>query len=108
MLRHSRQPSHTGATQQAKQQGFGLIVAMLASEKHLPCPHDLHERLVARIARRTFKARAGPHLHTHDAQGYAQAVADRLAMSRPRLGSSLQAMVDMDGADRRQIFDVGQ
>lgn len=38
MLRHSRQPSYTGATQQAKQQGFGLIVAMLASEKHLPTP----------------------------------------------------------------------
>ncbi|CAI8857898.1 Peptidoglycan-binding protein [Pseudomonas sp. IT-93MI4] len=35
-------------------------------------------------------------------QRNAQRIADRLTMFRPRIGRSLEAMVDMDGAERRQ------
>ncbi|MDT4847958.1 hypothetical protein FQZ97_820350 [compost metagenome] len=34
-LRHRRQSAHTGAAQQAEQQGLGLVVAVLGAEQDL-------------------------------------------------------------------------
>lgn len=81
---------------------------MLARKKHLPCAGHLSERLITCITGGPLKAGTRPHLHTHDAQGHAQAVADRSAMNRPAVSGSLQAMMDMDSTEGRQGFGFCQ
>lgn len=96
------------ATQQAKQQGFGLIVTMLAGEHHLPCPGHFGKRPVARLPRCALNAGTRLDLHTHHLQGHAQLVTYALAMTWPGIGGSLQTMMDMDCAEGRQGFGVCQ
>jgi hypothetical protein len=81
---------------------------MLAREHDLPCPDHLGKRLVTRLTGGALKTGARLDLYVHDAQGHAQAVAHRLTMTWPRVGGSLQAMVDMNGAERREVFGVGE
>ncbi|GAA0393318.1 hypothetical protein GCM10008969_13130 [Pseudomonas veronii subsp. inensis] len=105
---HGRQPLHPRAAQQTKQQGFGLIVAVLADEQYFSCPDHITECLIARITGRALQACACPHLHAHHPQGHAKGVTDRLAMTRPGIGRSLQAMVDMNSAKRRKLLSFGE
>jgi len=81
---------------------------VLADEQHFPCPDHLTECLIARITGRALQACASPHLHAHHLQGYAKGVTDRLTMSGPGIGCSLQAMVDMNSAERRKLLSFGE
>jgi hypothetical protein len=42
LRRHCRQSAHPGAAQQAKQQGFGLIVTVLAGQQHVAPVTDMN------------------------------------------------------------------
>ncbi len=64
--RHTGQPAHTGAAQQAKEQGFGLVISMLGSEQHFGRVQTLTEHRIARLPGRTLEARARRNLHLRD------------------------------------------
>ncbi len=102
LRRHRRKSADAGTAHQAKQQGFGLIITVLPGQQHVIRFGQRHERRVTRLPRRPLQAGAGLHRHPHYVQRHTQRIADRLTMRRPRIGRSLEAVVDMDGAERRE------
>ncbi|MNB89153.1 hypothetical protein D3C76_937300 [compost metagenome] len=104
LTRHTRQPAHAGPTQHTEQQGFRLIVAVLGGQQDLIGQYHFGERVITRVPRRTLQTGTGLHLHLNDLQRDAQRSAHRTTMFRPRIGHSLKAVMNMDGAQRRQGF----
>ena len=96
--RHGRQPAQSGTAQQTKEQGLGLVLAVLTCEQHLPSPEHLRECGIAGIPGRLFQAGTGRDLNMDDLELETQPITDRLAMLRPIISSGLQAMMDMDDA----------
>ncbi|MNG19750.1 hypothetical protein D3C84_1039430 [compost metagenome] len=68
----------------------------------------VNERRITRIAGCTLKACAGLHLDADDLQRHAQRITDRLTVIRPRVSRSLEAVMDMDGAQWRQGLGFGE
>src|SRR5690606_6476361 len=97
-------PAHTRTPQQTKQQGFGLIVTMLGAKQHFALPQPLTECRVTRAPRGLLQTRAWHHLDPDDFQRNVQLLADALAMPWPGIGRRLQAVVNMHGTERRQLF----
>ncbi|CRR32394.1 hypothetical protein PAERUG_E15_London_28_01_14_09662 [Pseudomonas aeruginosa] len=106
--RHRRQAAQARSTQQAEQQGLGLVVEVLRGEQHLSLAQARLECAIAGVARRLLDAAANGDLHPLDPQRDTQRPADRLAVRRPTVRRSLQAMVDMQRRQRRQGFAPGQ
>jgi hypothetical protein len=104
---HAGQPSHTGATQQAKQQGFRLIVAVLGGQQQFIGLNGFNESGIPRIPGRPLEAGARLDLNANDLQWHTQRITDRLAVFRPRICRSLKAVMDMESAQRRQGFGFG-
>ncbi|MNP50303.1 hypothetical protein D3C76_1445600 [compost metagenome] len=81
---------------------------MLAGQEDFAGTQGSAESGVARITGALFDAGAGGDLHTDDLQFDAQIVAQALAMIRPGISRSLQAVVDVNGAQWRQGLLAGQ
>ncbi|CAI8861654.1 hypothetical protein EMIT0215P_20185 [Pseudomonas serboccidentalis] len=81
---------------------------MLPGQQHVTRLGQRGERRITRFPRRPFKAGAGLHRHPNDLQRNAQRIADRLTMLRPRISRRLEAVMDMDGAQRRQGMVLGE
>ncbi|MNM67808.1 hypothetical protein D3C81_793510 [compost metagenome] len=73
---------------------------MLAGEQDIARAEHLPEGGIARISGRLFQAGAWGDLDVDDLEFNVEIVADGLAVGGPGVGSGLQAVVDMDGAQR--------
>ncbi|MCY1221781.1 hypothetical protein D9M72_338500 [compost metagenome] len=100
-FRHARQTAHARPAQQAEEQRFRLVVTMLGAQQHFPRPQLMAEGGVAGIPGSPFQAGAGVDLHPQHLQRHSQFVADPLAMPGPGISRRLQAVMDMDGGNRR-------
>ncbi len=92
---HRRRPAHTGATQQAEQQGLGLVVLVVTEGE--PVAIRLGERGMARRARGGLEAVGvgAIDLDAEDLQGNARGRAALDAGARPRGGIRAEAVVDV-------------
>ncbi|MNN07301.1 hypothetical protein D3C81_1201250 [compost metagenome] len=108
LTRHPGQSAHARSAQQAKQQGFRLIVAVLGSQQHFVGLNGFSEGVIPRIPSCTFKAGTRLHLHANHLQRHAQRSAHGTTMFRPRIGYGLKAVMHMDGVERRQGFGLGE
>ena len=89
LARHARQAADPRPAQQAKQQGFSLVIAMLPEQQHLPGTADRRKRLLARIPRCTLDTCARLHLHGNHLQGHSKPLTQCLTMGWPRIGRRL-------------------
>lgn len=95
------QTTHAGLRRaEDEKEGLGLVVAVLTGEQHLVCAQSFFEGVVAGIARGLFEAGARGYLDRDHVEFDTQGIADRLAMGGPGIGGGLQAVVDMNGAQR--------
>ena len=94
---HRRCAAHTTAAQQAKQQGFRLIVLMMTEDQ--PVARDAIERGVALISRRGFKSIVCVARNRHLEQGkrHFKLRTARGAGLGPGIGMRAQTMVHMRG-----------
>ncbi|MNQ89542.1 hypothetical protein D3C85_1048530 [compost metagenome] len=110
-LRHGRQPLHTGAAQQAKQQGLRLIVAMLRRQQNLAGSEPRTKSRITGPPRGALDTGARLHLHMLHLQRHSQRIAQATASRRPAIGNRLQAVMNMNGGKRRQrlaLRETGQ
>lgn len=101
LTRHGREPSYTGATQQTKQHGLGLIVLMLTGQQHLALLQRLLECGVTSLSSSLFKAGASCDVDVLNLQRNAKFFAHETTVFRPGVGNGLQTMVNVDGVERR-------
>ncbi|CAI8963749.1 hypothetical protein EMIT0P171_60083 [Pseudomonas sp. IT-P171] len=64
----------------------------------------LDERAISRITGCTLEAGAGPNLNVNDLQRYTQLITDRLAVFRPRISHSLEAVMNVYGVEIGEDF----
>ena len=107
-VRHRRQAPYPGATQQPIEQGFGLVILMLGQQQHLTRHHQFAKRCVSGLASGALQAGTRRDLHVLHIQGNAQLVTQPLTVRRPAFGNGLQAMMDVNGADWRQLMALGR
>ncbi|MNI58467.1 hypothetical protein D3C73_1135790 [compost metagenome] len=108
LARHPGQPPHPCPTQQPEQQGFGLIVTVLASQQQLMSPGDLDECGIPSVAGRLFKAGAGLDLNMDDSKRDTLGITHRLAVLGPGVGGGLQPVMDVNGRKGRQRMGLSQ
>lgn len=85
-----------------------MIITVLRSQKHLTGEKHLIERGITGVARRLLQTRTCPDLNLDDLKRHSQNLTHLAAMARPRRGNGLQAVVYMDGAQRRKTMVPGQ
>ncbi len=105
---HSRQAAHPGTAQQTKQQGLGLIVAVLRGQQQVTRIQPFGKARIARLPRRTLQARARLDLHAHYFERHAIGRAHLTAMRRPVVRRRLQTVMNMNRADWRHCMTLRQ
>lgn len=109
--RHGSQSAHTGTAQQAEQQRFGLIVAMLGRQQHLAFFEAHFDGGVACLPRRLLQAAPRLDLHAHHLERNPKRRANAPAVLRPGIRRGLQTVMNMDRPQRGKRFaprKVGQ
>ncbi|GHS83476.1 hypothetical protein PAGU2196_43100 [Pseudomonas sp. PAGU 2196] len=80
---------------------------MLAGEQHLTGAEHVRECRITGITGRLFETGAGGDLDVDHTKFDAEVGADVLAMGWPRVSGGLQAVMDMDGAQRGRGVGAG-
>ncbi|GAB0074711.1 hypothetical protein TOC8171_01080 [Pseudomonas syringae] len=97
LLGHGRQTAHPGTAQQAEQQGFSLIVTVLAGQQYIALAQPLGKRGVTRLSGGLLDACTGLDLHPNRFKRHTQRLTNLATMLRPRVGNGLQAVMNVDG-----------
>ena len=108
--RHGRHALHARSAQRLQQQCFGLVFAVMRRQQALVGREVRGERRVARVARRGLDRRAGRQVHRdgNDLQRNVQVLAKKSARVAEFARRRLQAMIDVQGAQRLQSLFVPQ
>ncbi len=82
---HRRQTVNAASTQQGKQQGLGLVVAVVSGQQEIPRSEQAGERPIARRAGHGLNALAGERceMQVPNGQGDPKDIALRLAVGGP-------------------------
>ncbi len=99
--RHRRGATHSRAAKKAEQQGFGLIVLMMAEGQ--PVAIHLRQRGMARFARRRFGALGviAPYVDAKGDEGHFQPCAQFTAEREPVVGVRAEPVVDVGRAEHK-------
>lgn len=108
--RHRRQAIHPCATQQSQQDGLGLIARMVRRQQHCTGWQLLAQRGIARLARSGLRPLWMLQLHPHaqHLQRHGPFTALCMAVRRPAIGTGLETVMHMDGAEIGQACHAGQ
>ncbi|CAM5397636.1 hypothetical protein SSTU70S_02933 [Stutzerimonas stutzeri] len=106
--RHGSQPAHTGTAQQAEQQRFGLIVAVLRGQQHFAFLEAQFDGVVARLPRRLLQAAPRLDLHVHYLELNPKRRTDAPTVLRPGIRRGLQAVMNMNRPQRGERFAPGK
>ncbi|GGJ20638.1 hypothetical protein GCM10009085_13470 [Pseudomonas avellanae] len=96
LLGHGRQTAHTGTAQQAEQQGFRLIVTVLAGQQYIAFAQPVSERGVTRLPSGLLQTCTGLDRYPNQLKRHIQRLTNLTTMLRPRIGNGLQAVMNVD------------
>ncbi|GFM52263.1 hypothetical protein PSCICE_35300 [Pseudomonas cichorii] len=81
---------------------------MLSRQQYISFAQLLNEGCITRLTGRLLDTGARLHPHSHALKGNTEFQANLSAMLRPGIGSGLQAVMNMDGIQRRQALACGE